>query len=138
MRTLKVWSAVAASVAAYAMPWLALAQQPAGNVPPPRLEKLEEGEEPTVTIRKPEQQRKTAEKRAPGGKVTEIKVTTGGSTYYLKANDSAGSALPGDTQGSNLRAAQWEVLEFDLNQSKEAKEAEAAETATVPPPPAKK
>jgi hypothetical protein len=136
MRTLKVLPIVATCIAAYAIPLLAVAQQSAGNAPPPpKLEKLEEGEAPAVTIRKPEQQKKITEKRAPGGKVTEVKVDTGGSTYYLKPNDSAGSALPGDGQSSTGRGAQWEVLEFDVSRSKEAKEAQEAQAATVPPPP---
>ncbi len=127
----------AACIAA-ALPLASSAQQ-SGNTapPPPQLERLEEGEEPAVTIRQPDQQRaRTVEKRAPGGKVTEVQVTSGKSTYVLKANDSSGSALPGDAQGSFLRAPQWEVLEFDLSRSKEAREAEAAQAAQVPPPPA--
>jgi hypothetical protein len=106
--------------------------------PPPRLEKLEEGEEPAVTIRKPAE-RKTEEKRAPGGKVTEIKVTSGNSTYYLKPNEPAGSAQPGDQEGMSNRGAQWEILQFDLfgRQSKEASpEAAPDQPAPVPAPPA--
>ncbi|WP_158597940.1 DUF2782 domain-containing protein [Noviherbaspirillum saxi] len=119
----------------------ARAQQPVGNTPPPpALQPLDEGEEPAVTIRQPDRQGKTTEKRAPGGKVTEIKVTSGGSTYYLKPNDSSGSALPGDGQASSMRAAQWEVLEFDFSRPQEAKEVEAAQSgqadlAPVPPSP---
>lgn len=146
MRTLKAWPMYAACLAAAALPLAASAQQQSGNTapPPPQLEKLEEGEEPAVTIRQPDQQRaRTVEKRAPGGKVTEVQVTSGKSTYVLKANDSSGSALPGDTQSSLLRAPQWQVLEFDLGrpkEDKEAREAEAAEAAQVPapPPPASK
>jgi hypothetical protein len=110
--------------------------------PPPRLEKLEEGEEPAVTIRKPAE-RKTEEKRAPGGKVTEIKVTNGNSTYYLKPNEPAGSAQPGDQEGMSNRGAQWEILQFDLfgRQPKEASPDAAPDVvpdqpAPVPPPPA--
>ena len=141
MRTLKAWPMFAACIAA-ALPLASSAQQQSGNTapPPPQLEKLEEGEDPAVTIRQPDSQRaRTVEKRAPGGKVTEVQVTSGKSTYVLKANDSSGSALPGDTQGSFLRAPQWEVLQFDLgrpNEGKEAKEAEAAQAAQVPAPPA--
>ncbi len=133
MRTLKVWPIIAAFAAAFATLLPAMAQQQSGDVPPPRLEQLEEGEAPAVTIRQPDRRSKTSEKRAPGGKVTEVNVSTGGSTYHLKANDQTGSALPGDGQSSTMRAAQWEVLEFDLKRSKEADE---AQSATVPPPPA--
>lgn len=127
MRTNKVWHVLTASVAALAIPLMADAQQP------PKLEKLEEGEPPAVTIRKPEQKSKMQEKRAPGGKVTEVKVTSGRSTYVVKPNDPAGSSLPGDTQSSTTRPAQWEVKEFDLGRpKKEGEEAQAADT--LPPP----
>ncbi|MFC7517749.1 DUF2782 domain-containing protein [Herbaspirillum sp. GCM10030257] len=150
MRTLMAMVVTAAGIAAAAMPLSTLAQQSTGNgngngpAPrPPQLQPLEEGEEPAVTIRPPDNKGKIDEKRAPGGRVTEIKVTSGGSTYYLKPDVAAGSALPGDAQNSGLRAAQWEVLEFDLSRSKDAKEAdavptEATDTAAVPPPPAPK
>lgn len=136
MRTFKVWHLAALCVSAYAGLLPAAAQQAAGNAPPPpQLEKLEEGEEPTVIIRKPEQDLKQgiSEKRARGGKVTEVKVTSGNSTYYLKPNDSPGSALPGDAQSSRMRGAQWEILQFDMNRPKEAAEAEAAQPALPPP-----
>jgi hypothetical protein len=129
MRSLKAWPTVAAFIAAYAT------TLPAGAQQPPRLEKLEEGEPPAVTIRKPEQERKITEKRAPGGKVKEVKVTTGKSTYYLKPNDPVGSGLPGDTQSNTTRPAQWEVLEFDASRTKEAKEAAETHTAPAPRPP---
>lgn len=136
MRTFRVWPLVAASIAALTIPLSAIAQQASGKAPPPpRLEKLEEGEPPAVTIRQPDRRSKITEKRARGGKVTEVKVSTGGSTYVVKANDQAGSALPGDAQSSTMRPAQWEVLEFDLGRSKEAKEAEEAQAAAVPAPP---
>lgn len=135
MRTFKVWPVTAALLAAYAIQLPASAQQ-ADVPPPPTLENLEEGEPPAVTIRKPGEEKQITEKRAPGGRVTEVKVSTGGSTYYLRPQDPPGSALPGDTQASPFRPAQWEVLEFDVIRSKEAQEAEAAQAATVPAPPA--
>jgi len=138
MRTFMVRALVAAGIAASAMPLSALAQQSAGKAPPPpQLQPLEEGEAPAVTIRPPDTKSKINEKRARGGKVTEIKVTSGGSTYYLKPNEAAGSSLPGDTQSSGTRAAQWEVLQFDLSRSKDAKETDEApvDAAPVPPPP---
>lgn len=117
---------------------MAQAQQPADAPRPPQLQPLEEGEPPEVTIRPPEQQRRITETRAPGGKVTEVKVSTGGSTYVLKANDQAGSALPGDGQANAMRAAQWEVLEFDLRRTPEQKqgegEAEAGAVGAEAPP----
>lgn len=136
MRTLKAWYIAAACIAAYATHLPAGAQQPANDAPPPpQLEKLEEGEAPSITIRKPEQGSKITEKRAPGGKVTEVKVNSGKSTYYLKPNTPAGSAVPGDGQSSGNRAAQWEIKEFDIGH-KEPKEAQAQPAAAAPAPPA--
>ncbi|HJV84801.1 MAG TPA: DUF2782 domain-containing protein [Noviherbaspirillum sp.] len=136
MRTFRVWLVAAAVVAAFAIPLPTVAQQKSDTAPPPpKLEKLEEGEPPAVTIRPRDKRAKITQKRAPGGKVTEVKVTTGGSTYVVKSNDQAGSALPGDAQSSTMRPAQWEVLEFDLGKSREAKEAEEAQAGTLPAPP---
>ncbi|WP_019139533.1 DUF2782 domain-containing protein [Noviherbaspirillum massiliense] len=134
MRTLKVWSLVLVCLAA--RPLIADAQQPDGKAPPPpQLENLEEGEEaPAITIRKPEGGSRSEEKRAPGGKVTEIKVSSGGSTYYLKPNDQAGSAAPGDIQGSMMRAAQWEILTFDLGRPEQSQPVEDAEGPAPLPP----
>lgn len=105
------------------MPLLVGAQQP------PVLEKLEEGEPPAITIRKPDTEKQITEKRQQG-KVTEVKVKSGKNTYYLKPADPAGSALRGDGQSKLTRAAQWPVLEFDLGAGKE-KAAETAGTAAA-------
>lgn len=129
MRTIKAWQFISACIAIQAISLTAAAQQP------PKLEKLEEGEAPAVTIRKPDQKSKIQEKRAAGGKVTEVKVTSGGSTYVVKPNDPAGSALPGDGQSNTMRAPQWEVKEFDFGRNK-AKEQEDGQAAAVPPSPA--
>ena len=137
MRTLTVRQIALASDAASTMPLAALAQQPdAGAPPPPQTEPLVEGEAPAITIRKPDQQNQTTEKRAPGGKVTEIKVISGGSTYYLKPNDQAGSAVVGDAQSNVNRPAQWQIGEFDLGQRREDQEAQTEQEAAAPPPPA--
>jgi hypothetical protein len=134
MRTPKLWHFVTACVAAFATSLPVAAQQPATIAPPPpRLEPLEEGEPPAITIRKPDEQGQITEKRAPGGKITEIKVTTGNSTYYLKPNDPPDS-VPGDAYYT-MRAAQWEVLEFDLGPRPEQLQAEAAAAAANAPPP---
>jgi hypothetical protein len=129
MHTSKAWRLVIATIAIQAISLTVSAQQP------PKLEKLEEGEGPAVTIRKPDQKSKIQEKRAPGGKVTEVKVTSGGSTYVVKPNEPAGSAHPGDLQSNTIRPPQWEVKEFDLGRPK-TKEQEEAQAANVPPPPA--
>ncbi|HEX2530385.1 MAG TPA: DUF2782 domain-containing protein [Burkholderiaceae bacterium] len=130
------------ALAACAMPFTALAQQ-SGETrkdAPPQLEKLEEGEAPAVTIRKPDTEKKITEKREKG-KVTEIKVKSGKSTYYLKPNEPAGSALPGDAQSNANRAPQWQVKEFELGGSQQIREADANRTPAPPEPaatPAKK
>jgi hypothetical protein len=123
------------------MPLLVGAQQP------PVLEKLEEGEPPAITIRKPDTEKQITEKRQQG-KVTEVKVKSGKSTYYLKPADPAGSAMRGDGQSDEIRAAQWPVLEFDMGGKKKkaaeeaaaaaaAKDAGAAQPAAKTPPAAK-
>lgn len=117
---------------ACAMPLWSYAQQQVPQTPPV-LEPLEEGEEPGVTIRKEDGEREITEKRQ-GGKVTEIKVKSGKSTYYLKPNDQAGSAQPGDAQGSLTRPPQWKVKEFELGAPKESREAQTADV--LPPAPA--
>ncbi|MEO8407133.1 MAG: DUF2782 domain-containing protein [Oxalobacteraceae bacterium] len=140
MRLPSAWITVASGLAACAMPLLVGAQQP------PVLEKLEEGEPPAITIRKPDTEKQITEKRQQG-KVTEVKVKTGKSTYYLKPVDPAGSTLRGDGESDEIRAAQWPVLEFDLGLKKkkaaeaaaaaaaaEAKNAETAEPAAKTPP----
>ena len=122
MPTTKLWTIVALSFSAYAMPQFAHAQD--ANTPPPKLEKMEEGEPPAVTIRKPQGEKKITESRKQG-KIKEVKVQSGKNSYYLKPNEPAGSALPGDAESSANRGAQWQVMEF--GQPKPAK--------IVPPPP---
>ena len=103
------------------------------NAPAPqKLEKIEEtGESPITVTARPGGESKITEKREQG-KVTEVKVTSGASTYSLKPNTPAGSALPGDAVGSANRGPQWQVMEFDLGKKKKTQsEQEAADT---PPP----
>lgn len=124
MRKIKYWSILTICALAGAAPILAIAQQQSAP-PPPRLEKLEEGSDPGITIRKPEGEKKITEKREQG-KVTEIKVQSGKSAYVLKPNEPAGSAVPGDAESSGNRAAQFQVLEFGA--PKTGKEAAPPET----------
>ena len=89
------------------------------------------GEAPiTVTPAAPAQQ--ITEKRE-HGVTSEVKVTSGGSTYYMKP--SAGSD---QAHGSALRGPQWKVMEFDLGKKKQKQRDEEAadETPAAPPPPA--
>ena len=113
MRILKILPLAIACVATGTAPLWANAQQTQTTVKdtPPVLEKLEEGEPPAINIKKPGSERKITEERKPG-QPAEIKVQTGNSTYYLKENKPAGSAMPGDAQSDSTHAAQWKVLEF--------------------------
>jgi hypothetical protein len=123
MRTFQLWPLVAACTTFIGI-LPAAAQQAASNAAPPQLEILEEGEEPAITIRRPEQKRSISEKRAAGGRVTEIRVESGNSTYYMQPD------RVGDNQAGGLRGPQWEIFQFDLKQTDEA-----AKAADVPPPP---
>jgi hypothetical protein len=103
---------------------------------PPKMEKLEEGEAVTITP-KPGTEKKITEKREQG-KVTEVKVQSGKSSYTMKPNVPAGNAVVGDAQSSAIRAPQWEVMEFDLGQKRKKQAEEAAAAAAPAPPPVAK
>ena len=98
------------------------------------MERLEEGEAPAVTIRQPDTQKKITEKKSQG-KVTEVKVQTGKTTYYAKPNDPAGSAMRGDGQSDTTRPVQFQVGEF--GQPKGAAPAAQVQTLQPAPTPAK-
>ena len=115
MRTSKFWSLITISVAAIATPLIVGAQStpPSKDFAPapPQTQRLEEGEAPAVTIRQPDTQKKITEKKSQG-KVTEVKVQTGRTTYYAKPNDPAGSAMRGDGQSDTNRPVQFEIGKF--------------------------
>jgi hypothetical protein len=135
MYTIKPRHIVAACVALYVTLPVGAQQQAGDAAQPPQLERLDEGEAPAVTVRKPEQPRSVVtEKRAYGGRVTEIQVQSGRSTYYLQPNAQGGSATAGDVDSGRMRAPQWRVGEFDLRRGDEAKKA-SDPTAAVPAPP---
>lgn len=115
-------------VALLACAALAGAQAPA-KAPPP-LEKIEEIGDDAITVTgKPDSEKKITEKREQG-KVTEVQVNTGRSSYSVKPNTPAGNAMPGDMTGSANRGPQWKVMEFDLGKkSKNPKEQDAADDA---------
>lgn len=128
MKPSNVWStqslaaALLCTAAGLAAP-LAMAQQPAQAPsaqpapPPPELEKLEEGEPPAVTIRKPgEESGNTGDsikERRDHGETKEIEVKSGPSTYYMRPNKNLGGSTPGDAQSPPATSAQWRVGEFD-------------------------
>ncbi|AMO93695.1 hypothetical protein CFter6_0977 [Collimonas fungivorans] len=138
MNKSQVWQLLAAGIVSLATPLLVNAQQapqPSRNAapPPPELQKLEEGEAPAVTIRKPGDEPAGISQKREQGRVTEVKVESGGSTYYVKPGSQAGTLQPGD---SIPRGAQWQIKEFDLGQ-KARKPGEAVQSdsdAGLPPP----
>jgi len=84
---------------------------------PSDLELVDELDQPTVTIRKPEEGGQIIERKESGGVVKEIKVQTGVSTYYLYPNEPVGSGMRGDAASAPVRPALWRVHEFDLSES---------------------
>ena len=120
-----------------ALPLVLLASGALAQSAPPQpqqLERIEEVDNPVTVTAKPGRETRIVEKRE-GGRVTEAKVKSGGSTYTVKPNTPAGSALPGDAAGSANRGPQWTVLEFDLLSKKKKRSAEEAEKEDGPPPP---
>jgi ribosomal protein L21E len=107
--------------------------------PPPQLERLEEGEAPAVTIPGGGQPERSIPEKREQGRVTEVEVRTGRSTYVVKPLNPAGSALPGDTQANTNRAAQFKVKEFDLSKPEDLKPRPQPQAPQAPaaPPPAK-
>ena len=138
MRRLTFASIFSLCIAALVAPLSANAQQSQpGNQdapPPPKLEKLEEGQAPDVTIREPKSKQTITERRAPGGQVKEVTVTKGKNTYTVKPNVTPGSALPGDAQSPHSRPAQWEVYEFNNKKKPKESEVEDAPPPAVAPP----
>lgn len=118
----------------------AVAQTPAKapSDAPPKLDKIDDIDTPITVTNKPKEQAVT-EKRDNSGRVTEVKVKSGPSTYTVKPkNTSTTTALPGDAAGMANRGPQWTVMEFDLGKKKTKQKDEEAEDNAPPPPPAKK
>lgn len=130
MRSIRTYLLASMWMAAAMASLPALAQQRPEAPPPPRLEKLEEGEQPAVTITPPSEKSTVTEQRAPGGKRTEVKVKSGKSTYRVQPSESPGNAQQGDGQSIAAKPAQWEVMQFDLSRQKKVQQ------APVEPPPA--
>ncbi len=153
MRTVNVLQAVSMTLAALLTPVLVSAQQTPSDTPADKpakpadktatkptdktatehktadgrkLEKLEDADPPAVKIGKPPTQNKVTETRDDSG-AREVKVETGLSTYYVRPNQQIGSSLPGDTQSTTNRGAEWKVLEFNLGEKKKKPEEEAPE-----------
>ncbi|MBI1890924.1 MAG: hypothetical protein HYS18_09775 [Burkholderiales bacterium] len=132
MLSFRFWQLLGICLIAQAMPLLAGAQQ--SKNAPPKLEKLEEGDAPAAAP-KPSASDKTTitEKRGPGGKRTETKITSGNSTYYVKPYEPGGTTQPGDAQSSANRPAQWQVFTFGGSQPKPQGQSGAGPSAPLPP-----
>jgi hypothetical protein len=136
-RTSSVWKFLLLGTLAHAS--LVQAQQTPPSSTPPKLERIEEGSDVPVTIT-PQQRgsQKITEKRE-GGRVTEVQVTSGKSSYTMKAPQPGSVNDQADLTGSKLRPPQWKILEFDLSGKKKDQEAAATAEAPVlapaPPPP---
>ena len=104
-------------------------------------EKMDEADASAQASEPHKPQREITEKRERGN-VTEVKVQSRNSTYYLKPSDAAGAPRPTDNQ-RNLQGAQWRVMQFDWGKRKENKKPDAAQAGTPQadapaPPPAQK
>jgi len=128
MHTSKAWHIVSLSAAALLTPLWACAQQQQQPQQPPaksdapgakseaspkKLEKLEEGEPPSIKVGKPEDKHKITETRDESG-VKEVKVQTGTTTYYVRPEQQIGNSMPGDVQSQHNHGVEFKVLEFDL------------------------
>jgi len=134
LRTVPLRNILALCLLAHA--GIALAQQAAPSAAPPKLERIEEGSDQpiTVTPSKSTGGSKITEKKE-GGRVTEVQVKSGPSTYTMKPNTPAGNAQAGDATAGAIRAPQWQVMEFDLSRKKKTDKEDVPEAAPVPPPP---
>lgn len=123
------------------------AQQQRPSDAPPQLERIEPGSDTPATTIPPRERTRITEKRANDGSVTEVEVQSGPSRYTMKPNVGPGNAQPGDAQSSNIRAPQWQVMEFDFGNPKKQDTADqpvapaparpgVPARADVPPPPA--
>lgn len=118
-----------------AMSGQAMAQNITGrpSEAPPRMEPLPDDDQSGNAIRRPDSTRSTTDSRDHSGTVTETRVQTGVTTYYVRPNTSPGNAQPGDGQSSGNRAAQFKIGEFDLGRHKGAAD-NAEPTPQVLPP----
>jgi hypothetical protein len=133
MHTLKLHHIAACLAISAVLPAQA---QPAPGDAPPRLERLEEGRPPQSEPAPSEQEDRIIERRAPGGQVTGIEVSKGGSNYILKPNEQAGNTTPGELQSNKNRGAQWQVFGFDLKRGDQEKNAAQRDAGAPPPEPA--
>lgn len=95
---------------------------------PPKLEPIDDINDTPITVTaKPAQKNEVLEHKEQG-RVTEVKVTSGPSTYYLKPNNNDSGIA-----GRNTSGPQWRVMEF--GGKKKTTHEDEADAAPVPPPP---
>lgn len=110
------------------------AQAQAPSAAPPKLDKIDEIDTPITVTNKPKE-KAVNEKRDNSGRVTEVKVKSGPSSYTVKPNNtSTSTALPGDAAGMANRGPQWTVMEFDLGKKKTKQKDDEGDDNTPPPP----
>ena len=131
MRRLR-FQTIAAVVALAAVPLYSVAQEKTAPTPP-GLQRIDEGEQPAVTIRQPQSEKEITEKRD-HGQVTEIKVKSGKSTYYLRPNNQIIGGTASGSASNSVVPPEWVVHEFDLGVPKKDNKEESAEPAPVPAP----
>ena len=115
---------------------LALAQTTPSQAPP-KLERIEEGSDTPITVTPPKSSKSKITEKKEGGRVTEVTVQSGKSTYIMKPHVPAGNAQPGDGQTGAIRAPQWKVMEFDLGKKKKTEREDDSATDATPATPAK-
>jgi hypothetical protein len=131
MKIAKVCSFAVLCIAAGAAPAWVAAQQPAQPPaaatapPPPEMENLNEVEAPEVTIQTPAEQReKTITETREQGKVTEVKVESKNSTYYLRPK-AIGTPVTGAADSAPPTNPTWNIKEFDWGGKKQPNPADA-------------
>lgn len=116
---------------AFAQTGLAYAQNTTttGNTNPPKLEPIDDVNDTPITVTAKPAQKNSIEEHKEQGRVTEVKVTSGPSTYYLKPNNQQESGIP----GRNVSGPQWRIMEFGGKKKTVAED--EPDAAPVPPPP---
>jgi hypothetical protein len=133
-RSTSFWKFLALGMLAHA--GLALAQQTPSSAPP-KLERVPEGADTPVTVIPSQRNEKKIVEKRVGGQVTEVQVTSGKSSYTMKANPPDTVAQPDDPTSGKFKPPQWKVLEFDFGKKTQKEPAEATAEAPAPPPPAR-
>lgn len=133
LRTSPLWKILSLCLVAHA--GLAVAQQATPSSAPPKLERVDEGGDAPITVAPPKAGGSKVTEKREGGRVTEVQVKSGPSTYTMKPNTPAGNAQAGDATASGLRAPQWQVMEFDLSKKKKT-ERDGTDEAAAPANPA--